>query len=165
MIRTGTAVWVLFGCALVQSLLPVAGILPGMRLPLLLAAVLFFSVHTSCERALWLAVLAGTLHSGLDFAPPGASIAAFVVSALLVNGYRDALDFRTLPVQALLGLIGCMVWTLVFGIICRLSGARPLPLSEWAVRTAWSLCSGLVAVPLLFNHLLIPLMVGERRRH
>lgn len=165
MIRTGSAVFLLAGFAVLQSLLPLAGVLPEMRLPLLMAAVLFFAVHVDRRRVLWLAALAGLLHSGLDFAPPGASITAFLVAAVLVNLYRDAVDFRSWVAQAVLGLIGCAVWTLVFGVICRLGGTRPLPFSEWALRMGWSFLSGLLVVPLLFNYVLIPLTGGGRRWH
>jgi cell shape-determining protein MreD len=148
---------------LLQALLPVLGVFPAGRLPLLTAWVLSLALQVPRRLALGSAALAGALQAALDLAPWGASIAAFMAAAAVINLFRLEVDPHSVAAQVLLGAAGGLIWVLVFGTLCVLSGARMAPDIQWVFRLIVGLAAGAGGVPLMTHFVLAPLQKQKVR--
>lgn len=111
-----------FLAALAQSVLPAAGILPGLRVPLLPATLLCFALKQPQERLLPALFFGAVLHDVFDHGPAGLSLPAFLTVPMLLNHIRLQIFAEEWSTQFVAGLLGTLLISLIYGLTALLTG-------------------------------------------
>lgn len=128
--------WVcMFGCAMLQAILPAWAALGQAKPPLLLGAVLYYALSRDNLQVVEAAILAGLLQDSLGPIPHGYSVLGFLTVALLVNHYRERVFADHWFTHAILGigsstLVCLLLYVLLVGGGPRAGVGFPFVLSK-----------------------------------
>lgn len=140
----------LLAAGLIQALLPDWNLPVPVKLPLLLAATVYFALHTGRSRALYAAVLAGFIHDTFCPVPFGISIPFFLILTLNVILVRQDVFADRLLTYVIFGAMGALLQTVYFGTVLGVTGLRPVYAGALAGRMLGSLIAGALTGPLVY---------------
>jgi rod shape-determining protein MreD len=122
-------VFMLFGSAVLQGLLPPVAWLAGAKAPFLLATAVCGALTRSRGGMLAGAVGAGVFQDALSFVPLGTSAVLYGIAGLLINPIRDVVVHESVIPAAVLGAITACVVTLATWMLLSLGEESPISLS------------------------------------
>ena len=141
------AVWL---AAVLESGLPVMGVFPEWRVPLLWGLTAAAALTWPLKPLLVLAAVAGLLRDTLDLGPPGGSVAGFMIAALLIWRIRRHTLTELLVTRMVCGGVGAVLAGTVYVIWQAGAGEMVLMQRAWLQLGRVALAGALV-VPILFR--------------
>lgn len=114
----------IFTCAVIQAVMPAWHSLGQAKVPLLLGAVLYYSLSRNNLQVIEAAILAGLLQDSLGPIPYGYSVLAFVSVGLLINHYRDRVFGEHWFTHVMMGVGSSALVTLILYLLLVGSGLR-----------------------------------------
>lgn len=144
-------VFILIGGAVVQTVVPSCGLLGGAKLPVLLAAVLYYALTRSTTVALASAFVAGFLHDVLSQVPLGHSVFCFCIAGWLAGYFRNVVLPDSIFTTLIFGGIVNVVVTLFFYLMLAQNNLIHFSYGLIGLRLAGSLALGMICTPVVFH--------------
>jgi rod shape-determining protein MreD len=146
---------VLLLAAFVQAFFPAVGWLGMAKAPLLLGAVVYYSLSHGRLAMLWAAFAGGLIQDSLGFMPLGCSAFCFCVVGLAVNETRDLLFKDSLLTVMSLTALGAVLITLLTWFFLSWGEFDQMPEIGGPAWSIWLKAGGaailaLVSAPLVF---------------
>ncbi len=135
--------------AVLQAIVPTGPAMGQVRLPVLLGLVIYYSLLKPRKTALNAALLAGLLQDALSMIPLGFSSFCFILTAWIINSWREEVFTRHWLTHMLLGLAAVPANLLVMFVLLTQARVLVLPWSGLLLKLWGSIVTGAIFVPLV----------------
>ena len=135
--------------SVLQAVIPTGPAMGQVRLPVLLGLVIYYSLLKSRRTALSAALLAGVLQDALSMIPLGFSSFCFILTAWVINNWREEVFTRHWLTHMLMGLAVVPANLLVLSLLLTQSRLLILPGAGLVLKLWGSVVTGAIFVPLV----------------
>ena len=108
--------------ATVQTLLPAYAILGQVKIPVMLALIIYYALNRNISIMLIAALLAGILQDSLSLSPLGYSSAIFIFIGWIISSYRGLVTVDSFMTPIVFGAIAGITVTLMQVLLLAYSG-------------------------------------------
>ena len=143
--------FILISCSVLQSLIPGLPSLGLAKSPLLLSAVLYYSLTRERGVMLAAAFMAGLLQDCLSPVPPGYSSFWFCLIGLTVNQMKEVVFSESMLTAAFFGAVTAAVVSAGLNIMLWKDGLATGPIWWISLRMTGSAVLGAICTPLVFG--------------
>ena len=113
----------LTGGAIAQTLLPAYAILGEVKIPILTAFIIYYSLNRNISTMFIAALLAGILQDSLSLSPLGYSSAIFIFLGWVISRYRGLVDDDSIMTPIVFGAITGITVILMQALLLLHAGA------------------------------------------
>ena len=108
--------------ATIQTLLPAYAVLGQVKIPILLAFIIYYSLNRNIKTMLIAATLAGIIQDSLSLSPLGYSSAIFIFIGWVISRYRGLVVADSFMTPIVFGAIAGITTTLMQALLLAHSG-------------------------------------------